>query len=99
MYWAGGHPSYPGTGQVDQCSSPSSEAQDTGQPCYEDSRGSIRGENTSPFPKMNKHICVSEELRTIIYFEKININIILASGNKLKGHKKTERNQKQLHVG
>ena len=70
-YWTGGHPSYPGTGQADQCGSPSSEAQDTGRPCYEDSRGSTRGENTSPFPKMNKYICVSAELRTIIYFEKI----------------------------
>ena len=51
---------------------------------------------------MNKYTCVSEELRTIIYSEKIfwqgNINIILASGNKLKRHKKTKRNQKQLHV-
>ena len=31
---------------------------------------------------MNKYICVSEELRTIIYFEKID----------------RKRNQKQLHV-
>ena len=30
-YWTGGHPSHPGAGQADQCSSPSSEAQDTGQ--------------------------------------------------------------------
>ena len=28
-------PSYPGTGQADQCGSPPSEAQDTGQPCCE----------------------------------------------------------------
>ena len=30
-YWTGGHPSYPGTGQADQCGSPSSKAQDTGR--------------------------------------------------------------------
>ena len=29
-YWTDGHPSYPGTGQADQCGSPSSKAQDTG---------------------------------------------------------------------
>ena len=29
-YWTGGHPPHPGTGQADQCGSPSSEAQDTG---------------------------------------------------------------------
>ena len=30
VHWTSGHPSYPGTGQADQCGSPSSEAQDTG---------------------------------------------------------------------
>ena len=30
VYWTSGHPLYPGTGQADQCGSPSSEAQDTG---------------------------------------------------------------------
>ena len=53
---------------------------------------------------MNKYICVSKELRTNIYLEKIyqqgNINIILASGNRLKKDIKRQkkRNQKQLHV-
>ena len=50
----------PGTGQTDQCHSSSAEAQDTGRPCYEDSRGTTKGKNTSPFPKMSKYICVPE---------------------------------------
>ena len=71
---SGGHPSYPGTGQADQCGSPSSEAQDTGRPCYEDSRGSTRGENTSPLPRMNKYIHESEELEQSFILRKSTSN-------------------------
>ena len=47
-YWTGGHPSYPGTGQADQCSSPSSEAQDTGRLLLEDQRKKPEAEAPAP---------------------------------------------------